>query len=56
MMDRSGNNTQRCTVASTPWLMRVHYDAGDIEIIIFFYRRRDYALLLPVNIRLINMQ
>lgn len=41
MMDRSGNNTQRCTVSTRVrrGVMRVHYDAGDIEIIIFFYRR-----------------
>jgi len=32
--------------------MRVHYDAGDTEIIIFFYRVRDYAAATGlVNVR-----
>lgn len=63
-MDNDGQeiirSVARTVVSATPRLMRAHYNAGDIEIIIFFYRRdvtaRRYSLLILVDKYTINCE
>jgi len=63
-MDNDGQeiirNIARTVVSVAPRLMRAHYNAGDIEIIIFFYRTdvttRRYSLLILADKCTINCE